>query len=452
MRLLGILLFLCSFEAFGLELKNSFARELSPGRFELMEYVHSRPPEFHLPVGGRWKKCRFMGKACQGAVISLHVPEGLILKHQKRFFEASYFLKGKMETFVIELFSSPSPECLSVGESGLSHPLIFAMIPKTNLNQPGSFLFILSGKARVTFFRRLTEIGSDFRPHVFGGKVWYSYFLMKEGIENVGGSGPRVILDENFHFVRKIDLELDGHEFLLLGPDHWMGIEIELDRLRNGLSYLNKIIRERKNGKILFEYSVKDYLKEMKSELTSSIVLTSFRGEVVAEILHINSLQILKEDKLLIGMAYNGVGLLDKTRRKLDWQLAGLYDDFHLPIFQNPLFEHSAVLNEDGELCLFSNLTPSHRGLVTKVFCLKLDQERKLVTNFRMIRDQNETTSMMGGVQIIEKRANIFFGLKKEAPFDFIEMFEGKDVWKIRFGEDWVAYRFYRAPQGEYGF
>lgn len=452
MKLLGILLFLCSFEVLGLELKNSSVRELSPGRYELLEYVQSRPPEFHLPAGARWKQCRFMGKVCQGQVISFHVPEGLVLSHQKRFFEASYLVNGKVEKFVIELFSSPSPESVSVGKSGLSHPLIFALIPKTNLNQAGSFLFILSGNARVTFFRRLSEIGSDFRPHVFDGKVWYSYYLMKEGIENVGGSGPRVILDDNFQVVRQIDLDLDGHEFLLLGPDHWMGIEIELDRLKNGQSYLNKIIRERKNGKILFEYSVKDYLKEMKSELTSSIVLTSFRGEVVAEILHINSLQILKDDKLLVGMAYNGVGLLDKKSRKMDWQLAGLYDDFQLPITQNPLFEHSAVLNDDGELCLFSNLTPSRSGLVTKVFCLKLDQEKRRVTNFRMIRDQNEITFMMGGMQIIEKRPNIFFGLKKVAPFDFVEMFEGKDVWKLRFGEDWVAYRFYRAPQGEYGY
>lgn len=431
------------------EFKNTSIRDISTNHYEILEYNLEKRPEFHFPAGAKIRHCQILGKQCHGPVVTLQLPAQPLIKRIPKLFSASYDLNGKTKNISAEIFNGAFPRLKFEGESGLPHPLIFSLISGHPGKNRNCYLFSLSGKGEVKFYKRLPVLCGDFRPHQLRDKTYYSYYELREGIENVGGSGPRVILDDQFQYIKTIDLELDGHEFLLLNLNHWIGIEIELGRLTNGKTYLNKLIRERKDGKILFEWSVNDYFTQMKSELTASTVLTGFRNEVVAEVLHLNSLQMLKKRRLLVGLAYNGVALLDMDSRKIQWHFAGVHDDFKIPIEQNPLFEHSAVLSDSNELCLFSNLTVTTKGLVSKVLCYALNLEKKFIESFRVLRDKNEQTSMMGGMQIIQGRPNIFFGLKKSAPYDFVEMHEGKDVWKLSFGDDWIVYRFYRAPQGE---
>ncbi len=429
-------------EFFGV--KNSTLREFSPGHYEMLEFRNEAPPEIFFEPEVKMRRCRFRQKKCIGTVF-----EPSPKSARENVVELIVEKNGKTHKFSIRILPESFPFNSPEGKSVLSRPLIFSAIRKRPHQDTYCHLVILSPKNELVFYRQLKELCTDFRPHLAQGKTWYSYSLTNEGIANVGSSGPRVLLDEKFNVIKVIDLPLDAHEFLFFGPDHWIGIEMGLERLKNGQLYLNKIIRERKNGEIVFEWSVKDYLAKMQSELTGSIVLTSFHGEKVAEILHLNSIQILNKEHLLVGFAYNGVALLERKSGKVIWHFGGIYDDFSIPMNIQPLFEHSATLTPEGKLCLFSNLTPSAKGLTSQVLCYLIDSEKRKVKSFEVLRDKGETSSMMGGVQFVGNVASIFFGLRKNADYDFIETSDGKDNWKLNLGKDWIVYRFYREPFGE---
>ncbi len=210
------------------------------------------------------------------------------------------------------------PELKIEGRSALNKPLVFSAMNLHEQKRNECHLFILTPKGQTDFYRKLDKICFDFRPLRIEGKNFYSYIEVNEIIRYAGYAGyvgPRVILDDKFHEVKRVAHENEMHEFHLLGLDHWIGFEIELGRLINGKPFMNKRLRERKNGEILFDWGTSDIIAQFGTEAATNMFQTTFRNETAAEIFHLNSIQILK-DGFLVGMGHDGVGYILTGKRK----------------------------------------------------------------------------------------------------------------------------------------
>ncbi len=85
---------------------------------------------------------------------------------------------------------------------------------------------------------------------------------LREGVADVGLFGTRILLSDDMRVLKRIEEIYDGHEFILFSLDHWIGMEVQLDRLSGGAVYLDKRLRERKNGTIVFDWGVSDFIKQ----------------------------------------------------------------------------------------------------------------------------------------------------------------------------------------------
>lgn len=417
------------------------------GTIFLKEYRRELPPEIHFSADAKITKCRFAGKNCKGPGITLSLPGKVPENSRETRLEVTYEVKKIKRQLTLSLFPENFPYFSQEGQSAGSDPLIFSVATMTPDNREGCHLFVMTPEGQLTFYRHLDLVCNDFRPHRFSdGTLAYSYQEVTLGAEFIGVFGPRVVLDKDFNFIRRIPLDDDGHEFILLGPDHWIGIELELDRLGSGMPYLNKRVRERKAGKIIFDWGVSDFTRELKTEAVSNAQISTYKKEVVAELLHLNSVQKVGEEGYLIGLGFNGVAFVDRDTRKISWILGGLNDQFSLKIHEHPYFLHTPWFDEKtGELILFSNWTYGLRKF-SRVLSYKLDPKEKKLIQFRELRNKKELSYIMGSVQLTGDLISVGLGTKEISRCDFVEMKGNEETWKFHLGKKWVVYRFYRKP------
>ncbi len=349
---------------------------------------------------------------------------------------------------VFAFSSSGMPRLKIVGRSVLNKPLVFSAMNLHEKNINECHLFVISPKGATEFYRKLNKVCFDFRPHKIDGKTYYSYVEVKEFIRYAGYIGPRVILDDKFNEVKRIAEENEMHEFHYLASDHWLGFEIELGRLINGKSYMNKRLRERKKGEIIFDWGTSDIIAQFGSEAATYMFQTTFRNETVAELFHLNAIQILKNG-FLVGLGHDGIGFLDRKTKKLKWVLGGIHDSFNLGLELSPLFNHTPHLNEEtGVLHVFSNRSIQRiNQSYSRVIRYELDLSSLKLKSFKVLRSDQEIVNLLGSLQVSEGIMNIGFGSKEKADWDFIEADDnGVESWKIKLDEELKVYRFYREP------
>mgnify|MGYP003390232285 CR=1 FL=1 len=345
----------------------------------------------------------------------------------------------------IQILPPDFPFAEQVGSSILNKSLVFSLTTVHSKPESACHLFVLSPRGEIIFYRRIPHACNDFRPHSLNGRTFYSYQLVNEGIQNVGYLGPRIILDDNFTPYKTVAAQNEGHEFILVDDDHWIGIEFELSRLKSGLVYIDKKIVERKNGSVIFSWGTSDYLKQHNTELLPNVSLTSYHNEIVLQLLHLNSVQSFR-DGLLISLGTNGVVYIDRKSRKILWELGGIRDEFKLSLDQHPNFLHTPSWDPKTKtLTLFSNLSHGVPGTTfSRVLSYRLDLDAKSIAEFTVLRDKKELSLIMGSVEVHEKTLSIGFGTKDIGKYDFIEMHGSAETWKLSFGRKFSAYRFYR--------
>lgn len=433
-----------------IEIKNSVYRLRKPDHIELLEYNSEKVPELHIRE--KILSCTFNKVKCSGPVVKLKLGVKNPLSSEDTELKLTYFKDNRQRTLRVSVLPESFPFMRMSGQSKLKMPLIFSVTSKARETKEVCHLLVLSPEGAVNFYRKLDFLCADFRPHNIGGKTYYTYQECIEGVSLIGFFGPRVILNEDFNQVSKVAHESDSHEFILLGLDHWIDIELSLSRLINGRPYFNKKIVERKAGKVVFEWSVSDYIKQYRSEIVSNALLANYRGEVVSELLHLNSIQMIGKEHLLVSMGYNGVALLNVKDHKISWALGGINDNFSLEINQFPFFQHTPFLNsKTNELYLFSNLSTTTPIDVTysRILKYRLDLKNKKVLDFEVLRNKRELTYLMGSLQVHDGVLSIGFGSKNLGEHDFIEAVGAEETWTIDIDKKWTVYRYYRAPFGE---
>lgn len=432
----------------GIVLKDGIARPLADGTWMLGEYQSKKPAQVELSPEAKLVSCRWQGKVCGRPPWILELKQNLTQAQGMRKLVVRYSLAGQRLSFVLDALSPLFPELDIVGKPVLNRSLVFSISQLRNNNRKDCHLFVLNTQGQLDFYRQLELPCGDFRPHLTTEGLFYSYQEVRDSILLVAFLGPRVVLDANFNFVRRIEEANDGHEFILLTPDHWIGLELELDRLKNGMAYFNKRFRERKNGKIVFEWGVADYFADRKSEAVAEAFTANYKGSPVADMLHINALQIVSENEWLVSFG-SSIGLLDKKTRRLRWVLGGISDEFKLKPEQIPIFMHTPYFDaKKNQLYVFANRSLGF-GVPhpARVLRYTLDPENKVLKEFRILRDEKEVAYLMGSLEVHDDVLSIGLGTKDRAQHDFVEMKDGKMTWglNLRLPRQ-IIYRFYRAP------
>lgn len=332
------------------------------------------------------------------------------------------------------------------GRSELKSDLFFAMTPVESRGH--CTLYRLSPDNKVLFQRKLDLPCMDFRPHVVPEGQFYSYFEPSEGIPGSAPFGKRIILDSGYKIVKRIPEEFAALDFVLLGPDHWVGIEYDLRTFSSGKTYLNRIVRERKDGKIVFEWGAHDFILQSGSDTAAWATVKPFAGSVVIDYMVFNSLQILK-DEILLGTGTNGVLLIDRKTGKIQWIFGGLSDQFSLDHRQNNLFTSSVRFDsENSELLLLSHRSFDIIGTDhTKIRKYQIDVPGRRLLKVEELRDRKEYFGHLGSLVSTGDILSVGTGRKNRAAYDFLELSEGKENWKILFGKKFFSSGFYRSPE-----
>lgn len=364
--------------------------------------------------------------------------------------QVSFKVGKRVESFTVFATAKDFPLFRFGGVSVLQAPIIFSASEHENPQTTSCHLLILNGRGEVQFHRRLPIHCTDFKPHAVDGKTLYSYQEVVYGVPDLGFFGKRVILDEQLRPIRQLDRDVAHHEFLYLAENHWVEIAVRLGRLPSGMSYFDKRVRELKDGVVVFDWGVADFLQQFSTQAAAQITLCDYRNEVVAEVLHLNSLQLVGTDGILIGLGSNGVAYVNRKRRQVEWVLGGINDQFGLTYDQHPHFHHTPQFDPaTGTLVLLSNLSFRSIGKrhQTRVLRYQLDVPNKKLRKFEVLREQGELASMLGSVQASGETLSIGFGTRKRGKYDFLEMHKGVETAWLKFtNERLMTYRIYRRP------
>ena len=284
-------------------------------------------------------------------------------------------------------------------------------------NLPGNFylsfvysrnLVLLDGKGKVVWSKHEEQPQEgrntgwwDFKKHKVNGKTYYSYHDETGKDDNYGmqgyAPGERVILDDKFKELKRIRFEesavtqkgapLDGHDFLMITPDHYILSGYIHDKVYNvpgypeGSQVVYSYLQEVDHGKVVWDWKSIDYPEIYGLTVTdANETAADFGNEKtnVPDYVHFNAMQLDKDGNLICSFRHlSSIICLDRHKREnqILWKLSGRGDEFGLAEEQKTSCQHYVAV--DGNyLTAFDN---NNRGKLTRVQSYSLDvPQRKL--------------------------------------------------------------------------
>ena len=256
-----------------------------------------------------------------------------------------------------------------------------------------------------------------------GGKVRYSYLLRDLSTTQTDQSMipcKAYILDESFNQIKEVSLlpfngrtaslALDGHEFIYIDDNHYIGLAYYQKVVTNIPSSLNPVanvkvvtpvIQEVLNDKVVWEWQGSDY-----PELyTNSVESNKFSdSSVFHDYIHMNSMFIDPTDNNLICSMrnQNQVIKIKRNTGAIMWRLGGSTSNFALTANMKFLRQHHATLTDNNQtLLLFDNGDKTERPY-TRIIEFKLNTGNGTITSFSSMDLPNGLfCQFMGSVQKI---------------------------------------------------
>ncbi len=311
----------------------------------------------------------------------------------------------------------------------------FAVNGSTDL--PGNFflsfvytrnLIMLDGKGNVVWSKHEDQPDEeshtgwwDFKKHVIDGKTYYSYHDQIAGYDNFGfqgfAPGDRVILDENFNEIKRITFEesdtvekghpLDGHDFLMIDPDHYILSGYLKDTVCNhpeypeGSSVVYSYLQEVDHGKVVWDWKSIDYPELYDLVVTDgSDTADDFANEKtdVPDIVHFNAMRLSDDGNLICSFRHLSTILcLDRTKKEdqIKWKLSGEGDDFSLAEDQKTSCQHYVTVDGD-RIMVFDN---GNRNQETHIRVYGIDPEKIKVNSVKTLDVAGKFSSACGDVQ-----------------------------------------------------
>ncbi|HUS03529.1 MAG TPA: aryl-sulfate sulfotransferase [Chitinophagaceae bacterium] len=245
----------------------------------------------------------------------------------------------------------------------------------------------------------------NFQRWIFGNQIRYTFLEgdTSGGLKGVGYiPGSVVLLDTNLNVIKKIRLlpyadhdpnmdALDGHDFILIDDNHYIGLAYVEKVVTNIPASLNPapackvvtpIIQEVQNGNVIFEWDGSNY----PEFYSTSVEGNQFQDNTLAhDYMHLNSMYIDPKDGNII-CSFRNMDQVVKLNRKtgnIMWRLGGVNSDFPLSADQKPLRQHYATTTDNNQtLLMYDNGDVSLRPY-TRILEFKLDEINKKVMGYK---------------------------------------------------------------------
>lgn len=269
-------------------------------------------------------------------------------------------------------------------------------------------IYRIDGKGELNWYVALSEeqaqgkIFTDFQKYTLDDEtVRYGYQAVDPDAQTYGLTdcypGTRMLYDEKYKELKRDgarlslldqnDTELDpdvmgdpvdGHDFILLGDNHWITISYQLVNVTNipaslnppadGTKVIAAVIQEVEDGKPVFTWTSTDY-PQLYSLSTKGNNWTASRTQP-QDYLHINGIALDPSDQNLIVSFANAPAIvkIDRESGEILWILSGNGDEFGL--------------TEDQKAACIDSLDVDAQGVITvmdgsRIISYTLDETAK---------------------------------------------------------------------------
>lgn len=268
----------------------------------------------------------------------------------------------------------------------------------------------------------------NFQKWNIGGVTYYTYF-QTQGTYTLDGvavqEGYDYICDSNLNQLNKVKLlpyenvdtsgddKLDVHEFILLGPNHYMAISNMVESPTNIPDSLHPspnarviacIIQEVNNGQVVFQWDGTAF----PEFYGSSVENNNFSDSVdVMDYMHMNSLCIDPSDNNIICSFrnLNEIIKINRTTGAIMWRLGGNNSDFPLLSDETFLRQHYARFTDNNQTLMFIDNGQIDIRPYSRILEFQLDQNAKTVTGFTAYNVPDNFIQYAGSV----KKANGYY-------------------------------------------
>lgn len=292
-------------------------------------------------------------------------------------------------------------------------------------------LIMLDGKGNIVWSKHEEQPSKDvntgwwdFKKHDVDGKTYYSYHDQNYKFDNYDllgyAPGERVIMDENFKEVKRITMEAsdvtkkgqgaDGHDFLMIDPDHYILSCYVKENVKNipgypdGSNVIYSYLQEVKNGKVVWDWKSIDYPELYDLIMTEATpTANDFANKQVPapDIVHFNAMRLDDDGNLICSFRHlDTILCLDRTKKKdqIKWKLSGKADEFGLTELQKTSGQHYVTV-DGNEIMVFDN---NNRDKQTEVRSYELDTKKKKAKLVRSFGFNNKFSQACGSVQRVK--------------------------------------------------
>ena len=335
---------------------------------------------------------------------------------------------------------------LTIENKGINKGYIFTNY--TNAKDFPAHVFIMDMKGNI-IFSRVNKIQNCSAFHLQKWKtknneVLYSLHEQSRELPTKRYIGNILILDKKFNKIDEVkilptskhpELEADEHDFILLDKNHYIleTFWIKTYTKLNTFSYLDSVIQEIKDGKVIFDWLAteqKDYIADhiISKDITSNDaalkqnipLLANDRNETiidrdlkiyindnsichnplgVCDEFYLNSLSIDPVDNNLIASFKNEREIIkiDRNTGEVLWQLGGPFNGFNLTKKERFTYQHHAHFEQNDTLFIFDN----NVNYPSRILKYQFDKEHKNVVKKEFI-DLDDYVQYFGSVQAID--------------------------------------------------
>ena len=324
---------------------------------------------------------------------------------------------GTARTYTFQLVPNDLPAYTVSAQQPTPGRILLTTLPLAN-PQRRSFLLVLDEAGRLLAFRSNERPVADFQlQRTASGTERFTYcdwdpivFVVKysTGACYVLDPALRVIAETS---AKKSPVNPDGvadhHELVLIEDSHYIipayvaktvsNIPPSLQGSSPGArTVVTSVIQEIKDGKVIFEWDGTNF-PEFYTNSVNDNDFASPNG--LPEYMHLNAIAIDTDGNLLVSIRHTSqVIKVHRTTGQILWRLGGPNSDFPLAPSQSFSLQHHVRRLPDGTLTIFDNGNFDNPR-VSRALSFRLDESRKVVTDFRAVGYQGIFGPAMGSAQ-----------------------------------------------------
>ena len=323
------------------------------------------------------------------------------------------------------------------------------------LTPDGEYVLIMDRSGAPLYYRTfLPNDVEDLQQTTLpdGGKM----YSVAVGVTDPDGwtLGTDHVMDDHFQDVADYQLlphaqhgtlPAEGHEFLLLGEQHYVTMSyvqrtLDLSALNPSwgkqAQVMSNVFQEIDGSQVLFEWDSAN----VPSLYADSTFASSIGPTMLTDYLHLNSITIDPSDgNFIVSFRHtSSIVKIDRHTAAILWTLGGMEDQFGLTGPQIFSFQHHARVQADGSITVFddgNNETPEQ----TRVLSFVLDEVNHKVTSFQVLytRPASQPPSGLMGSATPLSGGRLFIGWGGWYTTDLApaatEIVGGSPVWSMEF-------------------